>query len=335
MRFLQFVKEYVQEHPSVTFKEAIKSEDVKKLFHKKASGDKKPEEKKEVKKDDANIVINVNNNCGSNSSGSSGSKGGKKESSGRKPGRPRGSKTIKPGSGSANLPYAGQQPPRPPGAPFDPPAPPPPDVPVKKEIKEEKKKDKKKKILDDLNGIEQDIEEIKDDDDESHITDEDDWARRKDATYSPQKSVPIASKVLPDLPARVVKEPSAPPLPKSSDDLDSIDSELVSYENIYPDKIVVPQYVDADPEEDDLLEFMYPNPKGKGLEVGSDDEVDGEGIKKKKKTAKQIIKEYTKKQPAPGPRKYDIPRPELLRQGSLRDKEALLKVIEAMRLMLI
>ena len=56
MRFLTFVKEYVLEHPEITFKEAVKSEEVKCLFHKagKATHCKDSEEK---------VVVNINNCC--------------------------------------------------------------------------------------------------------------------------------------------------------------------------------------------------------------------------------------------------------------------------------
>ncbi len=171
------------------------------------------------------------------------------------------------------------------------------------------------------------IQRSKAEEKEDHIEDEDKFRRQKDALFSPQKSIPTASPVAKPVKERLYKSPSAPTEQQLEDDLQSLESAVFNYEQIYggdndfsgENEIIVPQNVD-----------------GFGLEVGSDDEVDGEGIKKKKKTAKQIMKEYTKKQLTPGPRKYEIPRPELLRNNSsLREKEAFLKVIDAMRLMLI
>jgi len=64
--------------------------------------------------------------------------------------------------------------------------------------------------------------------------------------------------------------------------------------------------------------------------------VDGEGVKKKKKkvTPKSIQKSYTAPRSTPGPREYLPPRPDFRRGTNDREKEALLKIIDAMRLIL-
>ena len=55
MKFLTFVKEYVQEHPHLTFKEAMQSDNVKCLYHKAG--------KATYCKDDDSKGVVVNVNC--------------------------------------------------------------------------------------------------------------------------------------------------------------------------------------------------------------------------------------------------------------------------------
>jgi hypothetical protein len=70
-------------------------------------------------------------------------------------------------------------------------------------------------------------------------------------------------------------------------------------------------------------------------EANWQDIVKGYGLKKKKKaTPKSILKSYTAPRHTPGPREYLPPRPELRRGTNDREREAILKIIDAMRLIL-
>ena len=258
MKFLTFVKEYVQEHPHLTFKEAVKSEEVKCLYHKsgKATHCKDDESK--------GVVVNVNNNCNGEE------KKEKKE------------KKLTPKA--IERAYTTPQPALPPRVTVPPAATAehasaPLNVrKIKEEIREELLKD----IEDQIEKMEKEIQQ------EETRQREPEMDKSQVEAKEKEKEVPFKTEE------------------------STIDDEINSLYDVYGE--------DADV----IVDSEFPDP------------ISGEGVKKKKKkvTPKSIQKSYTAPRSTPGPREYLPPKPDFRRGTNDREKEALLKIIDAMRLIL-
>ncbi len=82
-------------------------------------------------------------------------------------------------------------------------------------------------------------------------------------------------------------------------------------------------------------DFIPPPPPGVNVVEEVEPKQEGAGIGKRlTRFPKDILKSYTTPRHVPGPRQYVPPRPEFRRHTNDKDKEAILKIIDAVRLIL-
>ncbi len=292
MKFLTFVKEYVQEHPHLSFKEAIRSDEVKCLYHKAG--------KATYCKDDDSKGVVVNVNCTGTT---------EDDEPIRKP------KAIQQA-------YTAPRP-TPPPRPYDPPGyeytspeqPIPPVPPLKQPIKRELPKQEK-----DYGQAEN-----KDEDEKDYGQ-----AENKDEDEISVDSLDEA-KTQEEMEDKIEDEIST--LEEFTEFLNSISKSGTGDTN-YTDDFWTKQTPT------DISRLMQPvdTPGTGGTEVLTPlGRANGAGIGKKKKTRsiKSILKSYTAPRMTPPPRQYLPPRPELVRQTNNPQREALMKILDAMRLILI
>lgn len=345
MRFLTFVKEYVQEHPHLTFKEAIKSDEVKCLFHKAG--------KATYCKDDENKGVVVNVNCS-----------GKEEEEQPKKSTPSY--------------YTAPRPPLPPRA-YDKPgydeAPPeqprmPPmqrRIPVGQRQEQEERNKKRDDKVDDLND--------KVDDLQTNISDLEEELSAYSALTGTTFPEPFDDVEQPeaarerararagndDAGSTVVPEDNFSQFSQAESERlrrQDMDQMLDDVERAFADGIltaeernrILDQMLPPPPQNRPPPLFgppgIPPPPPGQPVNVVEQDiksEVNGLGLKwqdivakhkKKKLGPRAILRSYTAPRSTPGPREYLPPKPEFRRHTNDREREAFLKLLDAVRMIL-